>query len=48
MMQGVPVNDLWAKVHPGATVTDTFNRFDRARTIHSVEVGKIVELVQGK
>jgi hypothetical protein len=48
MMQGVPVNEMWPKVHPGATITDTFSRFDRVRTIHSVEVGKIAELIQGK
>ena len=29
-------------------VADTFNRFDRVRSIHSVEVGKIVEMVQAK
>jgi hypothetical protein len=48
LVKGVPANDLWSKVHPGTTITDTFNRYDRVRSIHSVEVGKIVEMVQGK
>jgi len=48
LMQGVPVTELWPKVHPDTTPTDTFNRYDRVRSIHDVEVYKIVELVRGK
>jgi hypothetical protein len=48
LMQGVPADELWPKVHPGTTTTDTFNRFDRSRSIHSIEIGKIVEVVRGK
>jgi hypothetical protein len=48
LMRGVPINDLWPKVHPGATVTDTFSRFSRHRSIHSVEVYKLAEVVRAR
>lgn len=48
LMQGVPLGTLWPKVHPNATITDTFNRFDKVRSVHDVEYYKVVELVRGK
>jgi len=48
LMQGVPVTELWPKVHPDTTPTDTFNRYDRVRSVHDVELYKIVELVRRK
>jgi hypothetical protein len=48
LMQGVPLGTLWPKVHPDATITDTFNRFDKTRSVHDVEYYKVVELVRGK
>jgi hypothetical protein len=48
LMQGVPMTELWPKVHPNTTPTDTFNRYDRIRSIHDVEYYKIVEVVRGK
>jgi hypothetical protein len=48
LVQGPPVATLWPKVHPNATITDTFNRFGKVRSIHDVEVFKVVEAVRGK
>ena len=48
LMQGVPVGTLWPKVHPGTTPTDTFNRFDKVRSIHDIEYYRVVAVVQAK
>jgi hypothetical protein len=48
LVHGVPVNELWSKVHPTAAVSEVFNRFDRVRSIQSVEIYKAVEVVAGK
>ena len=48
LIQGVPLNTLWPKVHKNATTTDTFNRFDKLRSVHDVEYYKVVEVVRGK
>jgi len=48
LMQGVPMTELWPKVHPNTTPTDTFNRLDKVRSIHDVEFYKVVEVVRGK
>jgi len=45
LLQGVPVDDLWPKVLPGTTPTDTFNRMDRVRSIHDREVYQLDEVV---
>jgi hypothetical protein len=48
LMQGVPVDQLWPKVHPKTTITEVFDRLEKVRSIHDVEVYKIIELVQPK
>ena len=48
LVRGVPAEDLWPKVHPGTTVTDVFQRLDKARSIHDVEIFKIAEVVTAK
>jgi hypothetical protein len=48
LIRGVPLTELWPKVHPNATFNDLFDRLERVRSIHDVEVYKIVEVVQGK
>jgi hypothetical protein len=46
LMQGVPVEQLWPKVHPTTPVNDLFDRLEKVRSIHDIEVYKILELVQ--
>jgi hypothetical protein len=48
LVRGVPVNELWAKVHPNTTATQVFNRLEKVRSIHDVEVYKIVEVARAK
>jgi len=48
LMQGVPVTDLWPKVHPNRTSADTFDRLDEVRSIHDVEIFKVIEAVRAK
>lgn len=48
LMQGVPVTDLWPKVHPSRTSADTFDRLDEVRSIHDVEIFKVIEAVRAK
>ncbi len=47
-IRGVPSEELWPKVHPGTTITDTFNRFARHRSIQDIEVYKLTEVVRAK
>lgn len=48
LMQGVPLTELWPKVHPNRTSSDTFDRIAEVRSIHDVEAFKVVEVVRGK
>jgi hypothetical protein len=48
LMRGVPVTELWPKVHPNRTSTDAFDRMAEVRSIHDVEYYKVVEVVRGK
>ncbi len=48
LVHGVPVSELWSKVHPTTAVSEAFNRLDRVRSIQSVEIYKAVEVVAGK
>jgi hypothetical protein len=48
LVRGVPVTDLWPKVHPNTTVDDAFDRLDKVRSVHDREVFKIVEVVRAK
>lgn len=48
LLRGVPMNELWPKVHPSRTSADTFDRFDEVRSTQDVEYFKVVEVVRGK
>jgi hypothetical protein len=48
LIRGVPATDLWPKVHPNTTPTEAFRRFDQVRSIHDIEVYKVVEVVRAK
>jgi hypothetical protein len=48
LMRGAPMTELWPKVHPNRTSTDTFDRFGEVRSIHDVEYFKVVEVVRGQ
>jgi hypothetical protein len=48
LMRGVPATELWPKVHPNTTPTETFARLDKVRSIHDVEYYKVAEVVRGK
>jgi hypothetical protein len=48
LIRGVPFNELWSKVHPDMPFTEFFNRLERVRSVHDVEVYKIVEVVRAK
>jgi hypothetical protein len=48
LMHGVPANQLWTKVHPDVDITAAFNRLDKVRSIHDVEVYKVVDIVKAK
>jgi hypothetical protein len=48
LVRGVPAEGLWPKVHPSTGVVEAFQRLDKARSIHDVEVSKVVEVVRGK
>jgi hypothetical protein len=44
LIQGVPFS-TWSKVHPHTEATDVFDRLERVRSIHDVEVYKVIEAV---
>ena len=48
LVRGVPLNDLWSKVHPNTTFSDVFNRLEKVRSIHDQEIYKVVDVVRGK
>jgi hypothetical protein len=48
LMRGVPLTELWSKVHPNTTFTEAFRRFDKVRSVHDIEVYKVVEVLKGK
>jgi hypothetical protein len=48
LMHGVPLGELWSKVHPDTSFTEAFSRLDRVRSVHDVEVFKIVDVVRAK
>lgn len=48
LIRGVPLTELWPKVHPNTTFNDVFDRLERVRSVHDVEVYKIIEVVRGK
>ena len=48
MVRGVPVNDVWPKVHPNATFPAFFDRLEKVRSVHDREVYKVVDVVRAK
>jgi hypothetical protein len=48
LWRGVPVDELWPKVHPEMTPSEAFNREDRIRSFHDIEYYKLVEVVRAK
>lgn len=48
LTHGVPVDTLWPKVHPNTTLTDVFNRLEKVRSIHDVEIYRVVDAVRAK
>jgi hypothetical protein len=48
LVRGVPLTDLWPRVHPNTTVDDVFDRLEKVRSVHDREVYKIVEVVRAK
>lgn len=49
LVRGLPVNDLWPKVHPNVTTEQAFNhQLPSVRSIHDIEVYKIDEVVRKK
>jgi hypothetical protein len=47
LMRGLPVGQLWPKVHPDINTTQAFNLMSRVRGIHDRDVYRIEEIVRG-
>jgi len=47
LLLGVPGPELWPKAHPNLPFTEFFNHLEKIRSIHDVEVYKIVDVVEG-
>ena len=48
LVRGVPVNDLWPKVHPSITSDAVFEKLAKTRSVHDQEIYKVVDSVTGK
>ncbi len=48
MVRGVPLNDLWPKVHPKITSAEVFERLAKTRSVYDQEVYKVVDVVNAK
>jgi len=48
LLKGVPLDELWSKVHPSTTVADAMSQQDKVRSLHYQEIYKLVERVEGK
>ena len=46
LLKGVPVDDLWSKVHPSTTVAQAMSEQDKVRSLHAQEVFRLVERVE--
>ena len=47
LLHGVPFT-LWSKVHPNTETTDFFDRLDRVRSRHDIEIYKVLEVISPK
>lgn len=48
LVRGVPLNELWPKVHPNITSTEVFERLAKTRSVHDQEIYKVVDVVRAK
>jgi hypothetical protein len=48
LVSGVPVGELWTKVHPNTTTSALFDRLEKVRSTHDSQVYKVVDAVRGK
>ena len=48
LVRGVPLNDLWPKVHPTITSAEVFDRLAKTRSVYDQEVYKVVDVVEVK
>jgi hypothetical protein len=48
LMAGVPLDELWPKIHPEITLTEAFDREDRIRSFLDVEHYKLFEVVRAR
>ena len=48
LVRGVPLNDLWPKVHPTITSAEVFERLAKTRSVYDQEVYKVVDVVEVK
>ncbi len=46
MAHGLPLNDLWPKVHPGTDMTGIFDQLERVRSRYNTEIYKVTEIVE--
>ena len=43
LLHGIPF-ETWQKVHPNTDATEAFDRLDRVRSRHDIEVYKVLEV----
>lgn len=48
LVRGVPLNDLWPKVHPNIKSDEVFEKLAKTRSVHDQEIYKVVDSVMGK
>jgi hypothetical protein len=48
LLHGVPLDDLWSKVHPHTEMTQAFDQLDRVRSREDIEIFKATDLVTSK
>lgn len=48
MAHGLPLNDLWPKVHPDTDMTGVFDQLERVRSRYNTEIYKVTEIVEPK
>jgi hypothetical protein len=45
LIGGVPVGELWSKVHPGFSISEVLANLDKVRSIHDVSISRIEAVV---
>jgi hypothetical protein len=46
LLKGVPLDDLWSKVHPDKTVAQAMGEMDKVRSLYTQEIFRLVERVE--